>query len=306
MTQQRDADRIIRTFLDEGRTELPDRAYDAVRTHIERTRQRVVIGPWKEPRMSNLARLALAAAAVLVVSVVGINLLPGGPSQPGTSTQTANPTQTARPTQAASPTGSPSPVPGPSALPDGALAPGAYVAHPLEPPNDGMAFTFTVPAGWEGFQGGGILPATGASGPSGMGIGFGGLVNGLYSDPCHGNEAGRPDVNPGPTVDDLVQAFVDQSAYETTAPVSVTVSGFSGMRVDLLLPSDVDFASCDNGGFYIWDGSIYAQGPGNRWHLWILDVEGVRVVMLAQDFEATSAKDKTELQAILASIRIEP
>jgi hypothetical protein len=86
----------------------------------------------------------------------------------------------------------------------------------------------------------------------------------------------------------------------------VTFGGFSGKRLDLLLPSDVDFASCDNGGFYIWDGSIYAQGPGNRWHLSILDVEGMRVVILAQDFEATPAQDKAELQAILDSIRIEP
>jgi hypothetical protein len=298
MTEQRDTDRLIRAFLDEGRTELPDRAYDAVRAHIERTHQRVVIGPWRQPRMSNLARLALAAAAVLVVSVVGIRLLPGDPSLGGI------PTETAKPTQTTSPTASPSPVPGPSALPDGALAPGTYVAHPLAPSNGGMAVTFTVPAGWEGFQGVGILPTTGAAGPGGMGIGLGGLVNGLYSDPCHGHE--RPDVIPGPTVDDLVQAFADQSAYETTAPVSVTFGGFSGKRLDLLLPSDVDFASCDNGGFYIWDGSIYAQGPGNRWHLSILDVEGMRVVILAQDFEATPAQDKAELQAILDSIRIEP
>ena len=32
MTAPRDPDRLIRAFLDEGPTELPDRAYDAVRS----------------------------------------------------------------------------------------------------------------------------------------------------------------------------------------------------------------------------------------------------------------------------------
>ena len=47
MTAPRDPDRLIRAFIDEGMTELPDRAYDAVRSHIDQTHQRVVIGPWR-------------------------------------------------------------------------------------------------------------------------------------------------------------------------------------------------------------------------------------------------------------------
>jgi hypothetical protein len=84
-----------------------------------------------------------------------------------------------------------------------------------------------------------------------------------------------------------------------------SLSGFSGKRLDLVMPSDVDFASCAAGRFLVWDGSIYAQGPGNVWHLWILDVSGVRVVILAQDNPGTSAEDKAELQGIVDSIRIE-
>src|SRR6185369_13279896 len=60
-------DDLIRAFIAEGREELPDRAFDAVRGEIHRTRQRVVIGPWREPQMSNLAKVALAAAAVVAV-----------------------------------------------------------------------------------------------------------------------------------------------------------------------------------------------------------------------------------------------
>ena len=77
MNAPRDHELLIKAFLAEGQTELPDRTYDAVRDHIDQTRQRVVIGPWRKPQMSNLARIAAAAAAVLVIAVVGVNLLPG-------------------------------------------------------------------------------------------------------------------------------------------------------------------------------------------------------------------------------------
>jgi hypothetical protein len=76
MNTSRDPDRLISTFLAEGQTELPDRVFDAVRSEIDRTRQRVVIGPWRSPDMNSLAKVAIAAAAVVVVAVVGINLLP--------------------------------------------------------------------------------------------------------------------------------------------------------------------------------------------------------------------------------------
>jgi hypothetical protein len=138
-----------------------------------------------------------------------------------------------------------------------------------------------------------------------MGLDFGNIPTGLYSDPCNVNY-GRPDVSVGPTVDDLANALGEQTAYEATAPTEVTLGGYSGKRMDLQLPSDVDLTSCAAGGFFIWDGSMYAQGPGNRWHLWILDVDGVRVVIMTEDFAATSADDKAELQGIVESIRIDP
>jgi hypothetical protein len=295
MTASRDPERLIRAFLDEGPTDLPDRSYDAVRSDIERTRQRVVIGPWREPRVSNLARLAIAAAAVLVVAVVGYNLLPG----PGGS---GGPGPSPSPTATESPTATPQPT-DPAPLTDGPMPAGRYLAHPFTGRNAYIGISLTVPDGWVAFQGVGLLPTTGSSGPTGMGIGFG-LVNYLYSDPCHGHAVA--DVAVGLSVDDLVTAFQAQSAYETSTPVDVTLGGYSGKQIDLLVPSDLDLSTCDNGEFYFWEGGIYAQGPENRWHLWILDVEGQRIVILAQDFAATSAQDQTELRAIVDSIKIEP
>ena len=86
------------------------------------------------------------------------------------------------------------------------------------------------------------------------------------------------------------------------------------------LPSDVDFATCDvdrqegavSGSFLVWgtaeaDGSdLYAQGPGNVWHLSIVDAEGVRFVVVVDDYAATSAQDKAAAQAIVDSLVITP
>jgi len=102
-----------------------------------------------------------------------------------------------------------------------------------------------------------------------------------------------------------------QDATQQALLDDVTLGGYSGKRVDLQLPSDPEFARCTEG-FYVWEedppapGGVYAQGPGNRWHVWILDVDGVRVVILANDYAGTSAQDQAEWQAIVNSIQIQP
>ena len=82
MSRLLDPDARIRAFLDEGRTELSDPAYDAVRAGIDRTRQRIVIGPLAEPRVPSIATFAIGAAAVLIVGAIGLATIaersPGG------------------------------------------------------------------------------------------------------------------------------------------------------------------------------------------------------------------------------------
>jgi len=293
MTASRDPERLIRAYLDEGPTDLPARSYDAVRAHIDRTRQRVVIGPWREPRMSNFARIAIAAAAVIVIAVAGYSLLPGNGGPGG-------------------PPGSPTPGPTPVALTAGPLAAGTYVTHPFLPPNESIGFGFAVPDGWE--AGGppgrgpvGIGPTTGFEGPDGMSLGFL-TVTSLMEDPCNWQDATAIEV--GPSVDDLANALVANPGYETTAPVDVTLGGFSGTRIDVQVPAGLDLATCRDGQFWVWsvgDGqTIYAQGPEGRFHLWILDVQGRRVIVTTHDFPGTPPDDLAELQAIVDSISVEP
>ena len=61
---------------------MPTDAYDAVRSDIERTRQRVVIGRWSDRLISRLATFAIAAAAVLIIGAVGLTTI-GSPGSPG-------------------------------------------------------------------------------------------------------------------------------------------------------------------------------------------------------------------------------
>jgi WD40 repeat protein len=68
MTSPRDPDRLVRAFLDEGPTVLPDRSVQSVLGEIHRTRQRAVLGPW---RTLPMPRTALAAVAVIAIAAIG-------------------------------------------------------------------------------------------------------------------------------------------------------------------------------------------------------------------------------------------
>jgi hypothetical protein len=320
MTARRDHDLLIRAFLDEGQTELPDRAYNAVRAEIDQTRQRVVIGPWREPRMTNFARFVIAAAAVLVVAMVGINLIPGqgqvgGPGGQPSPSSTPSPTAAVSPT--VEPTEPPSPTATPEADPDGDLAAGTYAFRPLPAPNDSLTLTVTVPEGWYSF--GGVLIPSGEPGtepPGGMAILFNDVTT-INGDPCDWSGT-ADDVSIGPAVDDLVDALLAQTPYEVSQPVDVTIGGYSGKRVDIVVPTEPfegqtpDAPDCDEGVFQLWntaawgEDGIYAQGPADRWRTNILDVDGTRFVIVTRYFPGTSPADRAEMNAIIDSIVIDP
>ncbi len=212
----------------------------------------------------------------------------------------------------ATPMPSPTPSPSPIELPAGDVPAGTYVARPFLAPNDGVSFTFTLPDGWSAGDEGppgrapfGVAPTTGFQGPTGMSFGFL-TVTGLEGDPC--NWPAGPDVEVGHTVEDLATALAAHDSYDTSNPTDVTLGGFAGKRIDVELPAGLDLASCHDGQFWIWTGdgqAIYAQGPEGRFHLWILDVQGQRVLVMTHDFPGTPAADRAELQEIVDSIRIE-
>jgi hypothetical protein len=162
---------------------------------------------------------------------------------------------------------------------------------------------FTVPDGWAGVGTDSIwLTDKGNGAPDGAGLLFG-RGAWLLSDPCTTAEhAVPPDIAVGPSVDDFANAIADHPLLDVADPVDVTLAGYSGKYLELQVPADI--SKCEV--YRPWDPGIFAQGPSHQWHLWILDVDGLRVVVQSTDYPGTSAKHRSELEAIVDSIKIKP
>jgi hypothetical protein len=302
MTAPRDADRLIQAFLSEGETDLPERAFEAVRRDIHRTHQRVVLGPWREPDMSTVARVAIAAAAVVAIGLAWINF---GPSH---DNKGVGGSQTPTPTAATAPTPSPSPKPLPNS---GQVEPGRYtlITAGEIAPGPFPQLAVTVPAGWSADGGGLLLKNYGASdteaGPS--------LVvwemSGTFVDPCTNHTFVKPTAAPGTDalVDALADAYAHQPGTRAGPPTAVTVDGYSGKFVELTVTADI--TKCPDN-FWIWgsnDGnSRYVQGTNEMNRMYILNVEGHRFTFSARIPARTTTADRAELEAIIASVGIQP
>ena len=180
----------------------------------------------------------------------------------------------------------------------GPLEPGTY--RFLQPEEPSLQITLTVPQGWEPFEVG-VLHGDGSTH---MGLLFE-TVNGVYSDPCRSSEGF---IHVGPTVGDLATALARQPRRHGSAPVAVGLDGYSGEYVELTVPKNIDFASCDGGTFHSWEGSggeRKQQGPGQHDELWILDVDGTRLVIDATYMPGTTEADRAELTELVASVHIE-
>jgi hypothetical protein len=315
MTVDRSLERAARSWLENGPIEAPDRAVEAALLRIQTTPQeRDLRIPWRFTTMTTPARIA-TAAAIGVLVVGGALFILGRPGQTGVGGPGLSPTVGPSSTPNLSPSLRPSP------LPVGAIPAGTYVMAPfagvdskvnvcigqpgcIEPAADNVRaesirLTLTVPDGWTSPENAGItLQGKAFTAPDHAWL----FINRgawLRTDPCKSPE---PDIPVGPTVDAFANALAVHPILDTTAPVDVTLGGYSGKYMDLHVPSDD--SGCD--GYWPWEPGVYAQGPGHEWHLWILDVDGIRVVIQAMDYAATSGQHQAELRAIVESIQIEP
>lgn len=194
----------------------------------------------------------------------------------------------------------------PQPLPEGrTLESGTYAIE-----LDGHQIAFDLPSGWEGF-GYGVFPSReGAGPPTGRGVSFW-LVDNIYANPCRWDE-GLLDPPPKPSADALADALKTQWGRDATQPTTGSLNGNTAIEMDLTVPADLDLGTCArNQGehyFLYWPqrvgGGRYTQGPGQREHLWILDLDGARLVVDASSFPKTSPEARTELWDIATSVRV--
>ena len=181
-----------------------------------------------------------------------------------------------------------------------------------------VAIEATGPDGWFGYPSwamDGPEPVR-ADAPTGIGISFF-TANGLYSDPCHWDVQGTGgadvgDVAVGPTVGDLVAALRANTFYTSSVATPVTIDGYAGQELELQLPDD-PFTTCDEetgdtfGHAFVFSGpGLYAQGPANRWHLYILDVKGTRLIGVILSYKGTSQADLETARDVIDTLDIDP
>jgi hypothetical protein len=132
-----------------------------------------------------------------------------------------------------------------------------------------------------------------------------------YGHPC--DWAGSL-FDPGPAVRDLADALTEIPLRNATTPVDVTVDGYSGSYLEWTVPADMDFSACDvaAGGPAFeswtargWSSDRYQQGPGQIDRLWILDVDGTRLVIDAFDMPAATDDQRQQLREVVESIEFE-
>jgi hypothetical protein len=230
-------------------------------------------------------RISLAWAAI-VVALVGCAVF-GGPGTAADSTRSTAPSSAS------------------TALPDlGPLSPGSYLI--------GDPFPVRVSMTLAGEQWGVWAPVSpdvaavyqeAATSPDGRGIVVV-VVESMPTDPCDHSSA-MLDPPLGPTVDDLASALASQPSTETSEPTDVTVDGYSGKYLEYSMTGITE--DCP-GGLIRWQTS---QGPrmaiaGEHDQVWILDVDGVRLVIDAFSFPDTPDEALAELRQIVESMQIEP
>lgn len=300
MSTDRDVTRIVQSWLKEDAHEDPERVLDGVRRQLDTTRQRRA--GWlarRYPDMNNAIRILVAAAAVVVVAFVGIRLTSPGSS--GGAVATPTPTITATPTVTPSPAVTPSPGPAVGRLPAGALTAGRYL---IKVPDAPLDVALTIGSGWNAHTWYINSDEFDAA------VAFFVVAN-VYKDICDPRgglptASLLPDPPIGPTVDDLVSALDAQVNTDLSTAVDVVVGGYAGKRVTIKESDPYDHCIGDAEPRPMWTSPSGEKGrhmqPGALDTLWIVNVDGQRVVILTVPSDPSDLEATARIAAVIDSM----
>ncbi|MCW2636376.1 MAG: hypothetical protein JWQ99_2743 [Blastococcus sp.] len=236
--------------------------------------------------MSARTLYVLRAAVPLLAAVTVVGCTPGQ-DQPSAGDPSAS--STANPGDAVPPAQLPA---------DSPLGAGRYVVSVADAPSASPLPVLSVPEGYEAIGGG-------------IGVGADHLarylwvwdVKSVFAHPCDASP-----VPVGPSVADLAEALTNQSLRAGTDPHAVTVGGYDGLYVELSVPDAVDASACPSGVFSLWPGRAerYQDVLGQVDMVWIVDVDGQRLVFDAAHLPDASADEVAELEEMVSTATFTP
>jgi len=134
-------------------------------------------------------------------------------------------------------------------------------------------------------------------------------VDKVYPTGCRW--ASKPMIDPGPTVNGLARALATRPLRHASKPRKVALGRFHGKYLLWSVPSNMSSARCRQGYFESWTAKgwasdRYQQGAGQVDRLWILNVDGQRLLIDASYMSWATKKQRAELNRIVHSIKFLP
>jgi hypothetical protein len=237
--------------------------------------------------------IALVAIVALAATVIAIRALDGGTgTQPGGQRSDTSGIPSAGPIRAVT---------------NGPLVSGRYVIYTLDPDvNVNTSITIDVPEGYEGrYAGSAVLKTPTGYSDTGV-ILF--AVGYSFADACNW----RGTLSPISSADELVSTLADQRGLRPSPRTDVMVGGYAGTYMELTVPAQTKLDRCSAGRMQGWALTDDARSPiwlnnaGQHDLLWILDVNGVPLVIDASLAPSASPQDRAELLQMVESIQIDP
>lgn len=260
-----------------------DRAVEVMEMSSTKTPQRPARFDQYRERKSRNQRIAafavgIAVPVVLLISLVLVMRSDGDPNVPATA-------------------------PSESVSPSGISGPESHTVTVIGDPALNGSYVITMKL-LDGYGGDDVV--FGSDGGQGISIW---AVGNVFANPCHSNDT-LLDPPIDSSVDGLVAGLASQKGHPATTPTDVEVDGYAGKYMEMKVPAGIDVADCDHGRFRTWispdGGARYVEQPGQRDMLWIVDVDGSRLVIDAALGPDTTQRDRADRIQMVESINIEP